>query len=143
MISIVPVEDLGKQALMNAMSTHFNRFGYASRIESDFGTNFVSLKSEVKNSEDQLRVLTVELQSLGVELVQRSPRASWLQGSAEHGVKMVKKAMKTYKSPLTAFGWLCLIEKTMRIVNSRPIGVRSTGEVLTPNDLNICHSNIM
>ena len=142
MISIVPVEDLGKQALMNAMSTHFNRFGYASRIESDFGTNFVSLKSEVKNSEDQLRVLTVELQSLGVELVQRSPRASWLQGSAEHGVKMVKKAMKTYKSPLTAFGWLCLIEKTMRIVNSRPIGVRSTGEVLTPNDLNICHSNI-
>ena len=149
-ISLVVVEDLSKQSLMNAMQTHFNRFGLAKRIESDLGTNFQAVLKELGKTggdddnfkDDDLKFLQRELQSSGVNLVQRSAHAPFLQGSAEHAVKMTKRALKCYKSPLTTFAWIQLLEKTMKILNRRPIGARTTGEVLTPDDLNPIHSGI-
>ena len=69
-------------------------------------------------------------------MVQRCPRTPYLQGSAEHAVKMTKKALKCYKSKLSSFTWINLLEHTMVILNRRPIGAKLTGEVLTPSDVN-------
>ena len=145
MIALTMVENLSRDALMRAMVNHMTRYGVPNTIESDLGTNFKSVKKQSESesegvTDDDLKVLKQNLQSYGVKFVQRSPKSPWLQGSAEFSVKMTKKAMKYFKSPLTTFQWVSTLEKTQKLVNRRPIGLSTTGDCLTPDDLNPCHS---
>ena len=130
---------------MRAMVNHMTRYGVPNTIESDLGTNFKSVKKQTESdsegvTDDDLMVLKQNLQSYGVKFVQRAPKSPWLQGSAEFSVKMTKKAMKYFKSPLTTFQWVSVLEKTQKLVNRRPIGLSTTGDCLTPDDLFPVHS---
>merc|ERR1719414_38830 len=69
-------------------------------------------------------------------MIQRSPRAPHLQGSAEHAVKLVKKALGFYKSPLHPISFQHFIEKAQYLVNRRPIGASLSGVTLCPSDIN-------
>ena len=62
-ITISPVEDLGKEAILNCLKTHFLRYGVSSRIECDFGTNFSAAKENLETdhlSEDDVKYITKE-----------------------------------------------------------------------------------
>lgn len=147
LISLTMVESLSMDHLLLAIKAHFARYGLSSRIESDLGTNFVAAAKQINEPADTLEdgditLLTRELRSQGCNMVQRCPRTPYLQGSAEHAVKLTKKALKVYKSALTSFSWVNLLEKTMAILNRRPIGARTTGEVLTPSDVNSVFSGV-
>ena len=139
MISLTMVESLSKEHLLAAIKSHFSRYGKSKRIESDLGTNFVATKKilEDENSvnDGDLKHLTEELKSEGCSMIQRCARSPFIQGSAEHAVKLTKKALKQYKSSLTTFNWINLLEKTMNILNLRPIGAKTTGEILCPADI--------
>ena len=145
MIALTMVENLSRDALMRAMITHMTRYGVPDTIESDLGTNFKSVKkqSEMEDervNDDDLKILKQNLQSYGVKFIQRAPKSPWIQGSAEFSVKMTKKALRYFKSPLTTTQWVATLEKAQKIINRRPIGLATTGEMLTPDDLNPVHS---
>lgn len=144
-ISLNLVESLSRDHLLAAIQCQFFRYGKSKRIEADFGLNFVAAAKVLDAPElddDDYKLLQRELQSEGCSLVQRSAKAPFIQGSAEHAVKMTKKAMKYYKSPMTAFCWIQLLEKTMFLLNRRPIGAKMSGQVLTPSDLNPVYSGV-
>ena len=142
LISLSMVQSLSMDHLLMAVLAHFHRYGKSARIESDLGTNFASMskqfkKESIPNGDEVMQELTQELKGHGVKFVQRCPKAPYLQGSAEHAVKMTKKALRYYyKSALTTFSWTNLLEGTMTIINRRPIGAKTTGEVLCPGDIN-------
>ena len=147
LISLSMVESLSLDHLLLAIKAHFARYGVSKRIESDLGSNFVAAAKHFNEPTDTLKdgdiqQLTQELKGEGCNIVQRCARTPYLQGSAEHAVKMTKKALKCYRSPLTSFSWVNLLEKTMAILNRRPIGVKTTGEVLTPSDVNSVFSGV-
>ena len=143
LISLSMVESLSMDHLLLAIKAHFARYGKSLRIESDLGSNFKAVAKHFNEEPDEetvkdgdIQQLTQELKSVGCNMVQRCPRTPYLQGSAEHAVKMTKKALKCYKSKLSSFTWINLLEHTMVILNRRPIGAKLTGEVLTPSDVN-------
>ena len=143
LISLSMVESLSMDHLLLAIKAHFARYGKSLRIESDLGSNFKAVAKLLNEEPDEetvkdgdIQQLTQELRSVGCNMVQRCPRTPYLQGSAEHAVKMTKKALKCYKSKLSSFTWINLLEHTMVILNRRPIGAKLTGEVLTPSDVN-------
>ena len=144
MISLTMVESLSKDHLLCALQAHFFRYGKSRRVECDLGTNFKSAASHMNQdqesndsmSEKDINNLQKELQSQGCTLVQRCAYSQWITGSAEHTVKLMKKALKEYKSPMNAFTWTQVLEKTQYLLNRRPIGVSTAGEVLTPADIN-------
>ena len=71
-ITNIPVEDLTKQALLNTFKLHFIQYGVSSRIECDFGTNFIAAKDNLETdhlSEDDVKYITEELKSQGTCLV--------------------------------------------------------------------------
>ena len=142
--SLTMVESLSKDHLLCSIQAHFHRYGKSQRIETDLGTNFSSAASHLDQpntnekgmNDTDVSFLKQELQSQGCTLVQRCAHSQWMTGSAEHMVKLMKQALKQYKSPMTAFTWNHVLEKTMYILNRRPIGVSSAGDVLTPADIN-------
>ena len=93
-ITISPIEDLGKEVILNALKTHFVRYGVSSRIECDFGTNFSAAKENLKTdhlSEEDVKYITEELKSQGTSLVQRCPRARWIQGGVVRANCFIKR----------------------------------------------------
>ena len=147
-ISVAQIESLSTEHLLATIQAQFYRFGKSTRIESDFGSNLTKLKklfeeNENKNdSENSLNELTLKLQTLGCSLIQRAPRAPWIQGSAEFAVKMTKKALNYCKTAINPIAFQQLLEKVMFIVNSRPLGLTSTGETFTPLSINPIFSRI-
>ena len=129
---------------MCGIGAQFARYGKSKTIESDFGTNFTSLATNIQEKEatDALKFIELELQSKGCSLIQRSPKAPWIQGSAEHSVKLMKQSLKVFKSPMNTFKWTQTLERVMNIVNRRPIGMKTSMEVITPADLNPYHSGV-
>ena len=98
-ITITVVEGLNKESIINSLRQHFHRYGSTSRIECDFGTNFVSAKSELESSgvdvhekveSSDIKHITEEMKSAGVKLIQRSPKAPFLQGGIERANAMIK-----------------------------------------------------
>ena len=131
-ITINPVEDLSKQALLNTFKLHFIRYGVSSRIECDLGTNFVAVKDNLESdhlSEGDIKYITEELKSQGTCLVQRSPRAPWIQGGVERANSFIKRFLpgKHY----TLFQLITYLEYVQMVLNRRPLGVRH-GEILEP-----------
>ena len=143
-ISLGMLESLSKEHLMCGIEAQFARYGKSKTIESDFGTNFTSLATNIQEKEanDALKFIELELQSKGCSLIQRSPKAPWIQGSAEHSVKLMKQSLKVFKSPMNTFKWTQTLERVMNIVNRRPIGMKTSMEVITPADLNPYHSGV-
>ena len=143
-ISLGMLKSLSKEHLMCGIEAQFARYGKSKTIESDFGTNFTSLATNIQEKEanDALKFIELELQSKGCSLIQRSPKAPWIQGSAEHSVKLMKQSLKVFKSPMNTFKWTQTLERVMNIVNRRPIGMKTSMEVITPADLNPYHSGV-
>ena len=144
LISLSMVQSLSMDHLLMAILAHFHRYGKSARIESDLGTNFVATAKQFteddtnpQEANEVMQQLTQELKGVGCKFIQRCARAPYLQGSAEHAVKMTKKALRYYyKSALPSFTWTNILEGTMSILNRRPIGAKLSGEVLTPSDVN-------
>ena len=100
------------------MQQHFLRFGRAQRIECDFATNFASSKEAVEEdivTDDDIEIMKKNLTSGGTKLIQRSPRAAFLQGSAEHGVKICKKMIPS-KYTMNVFQWVLATEEIISLV---------------------------
>ena len=136
-ISINLVESLSREHLLNAMQQHFLRFGRAQRIECDFATNFASSKEAVEEdivSDGDIEFMKKKLTSGGTKLIQRSPRAAFLQGSAEHSVKICKRMIPS-KYTMNVFQWVLATEEIISLVNARPIGISSTLTSLSPSCL--------
>ena len=149
LVSFSIVESLSKDHLLCTLQAHFARYGKSTRIETDLGTNFTASAKHLNGKEDtdkmdegESKQLQLELQSLGCTIVQRCPSAPHIQGSAEHTVKLLKTALKSYKSAFTPFQWIYNLENAQHTVNSRPIGLSSTGDVLTPSDINPVHTGV-
>ena len=66
---------------------HFLRYGQLTQIDTDFGTNFSAAKETLENTKlidtDDIKKISEALKSEWVTLVQRTPKASFIQGSNE------------------------------------------------------------
>ena len=136
-ISIVPVESLSAKHLMNAVKHHTLRFGQFLRIEVDLGTNFVGAKDDIEAeavSESEASELAREIRKTGADMIQRSAKSPFLQGSAEHSVKIIKKILPT-KHTMTLAEWFLSFNMAMDLVNKRPIGISNTMESFSPQSI--------
>jgi hypothetical protein len=136
-ISLTLVESLSKESILNAFKIHALRYGESQQIETDFGTNFSSAKNILQEgdviSEEDVKWITETLKSSGVHLVQRVPKAPWIQGSIERANSVIKKIMPGKK--MTVFQLALLIENIIFHVNRRPIGCSTTLESIRPADI--------
>ena len=143
-ISLSLLESMDSEVLLKTIRMHGLRYGKTDTIHADFGTNFCGAKSDLEEKDsfdlDKMRQVKLELQSQGTELVQKSPKAPWVQGSAENAVKLCKKVISK-KTTCSVFNWLRLLEFAEWTLNNRPLGVQSDLEVLTPNKYKPIHSN--
>ena len=81
-------------------------------MRADFGSNYVGIKKDLEMEsldQEEVKRIQLELQSSGTQLVQKSPKTPWVQGSAEHAVKLTKKVIPR-KYSFTIFQWLRLME---------------------------------
>ena len=109
-----------------------------------FGSNYVGIKADLEEADcldqEEIKQVQLELQSQGTQLVQKSPKSPWVQGSAENAVKLCKKVIPK-KFSCSVFQWLRLTEFVEYTLNNRPIGIKTDLEVLTPNCYKPVHSN--
>ena len=119
-------------------------WGPPDTIHADFGTNYVGIKADLgevdRLDHDQIQQVLLGLQSQGTQLIQKSPKAPWVQGSAENAVKLCKKVIPK-RITCSVFQWLRLMDFTEFTLNNRPIGIQSDLEVLTPNSYKSVHFN--
>ena len=143
-ITLTVVESLSKESIINALKAHFNRYGKSKTIETDFGTNFVAAKSllEQENIDvHDVKEIENELKSSGVTLIQRTPKAPFIQGSIEKANALIKRILP-YKR-MTLFQLLNILEYVMFNINKRPIGLTSTLDQVTPSDIIPVWSNLL
>ena len=66
-------------------------------METDFRTNFLAPKETLENAElidtDDIKKISEALKSEGVTLVQRTPKAPFIQGSIERANLLIKKIL--------------------------------------------------
>ena len=139
-ISVTPIENLSKQALMNSLNQHFWRFGVTTKITADFATNFSSvakdLEAENTLSNEDLKSLNQDLKSAhGCEIIQKSPLSPHIQGGIERANSLIKSIIP--HSTLTMFQLLTYLESCMYTINRRPIGARHSSnlETVRPSDI--------
>jgi hypothetical protein len=130
------VESLSKESILNAFKMHALRYGESQQIETDFGTNFSSARETLQEgdviSEDDVKKITQTLKSEGVHLVQRVPKAPWIQGSIERANSVIKKIMPGKK--MTVFQLAVLIENIIFHIKRRPM-CSTTLESIRPADI--------
>lgn len=149
-ISCVPVRSLSKDALKRGFEQHFFRHGRCSRVECDFGSNYSSLRKDYSDeeldflSDDDMRSFAAEMNSESrVLIVQRTPRSSATQGSAEYANKMVQKFMRNcFSGKLDLLEIQYLLDKCLYLVNNRPIGLSDSLVTLCPNNLRPVQSDL-
>ena len=141
---IHPLESLSKQSLLDAFEAITFRYKVIRRCYTDCGTNFLSMANEEDSvmSEEEMRRFGAEMRSRGTEIKMRVPHAPWISGGAEAQMKNLAKAMTNMKHTMNPFKWSRSLEKIQFLVNSRPVGLSTNLEVLTPNDISSLHSNI-
>ena len=63
-------------------------YGKSDSIHPDYGTNYVGIKADLADvnrlDHEQIQQVLLGLQSQGTQLIQKSPKAPWIQGSAEN-----------------------------------------------------------
>ena len=148
-IILHPLEGLSKQNLLDALETVFFRYGRMSKIRSDFGSNFVSVREELAGTGDviasdaELREFSSQMRSRGTEIELKAPHMPWASaGGAESMNKNIFKCMGEVKQSFTAFQFIRFLEKCQFLINERPISLSNTLEVLCPNDVSSLHTKI-
>ena len=139
-ISLHLLENMSSNCLLQAFRKQFLRFGKSSVISADFGSNYSGAKDALLD-ETETELITHTLQSEGTQLIQRSPKMPWVQGSSEHSIFLTKRAIPV-KESMNFFQWDRALEEAMVILNNRPLGVFADMEILTPNSLNPVHSGM-
>ena len=122
-ISVTVVESLSKESILNALKLHSLRFGVSKEIQTDFGTNFSAAKETLEAEQimdEDIKRIYQALKSDGISLIQRSPKAPFIQGGIERANSMIKKILPGKK--MTIFQLILLCEFVMFHVNRRPIG---------------------
>jgi hypothetical protein len=138
-VSLLPVESLSKIHILDAFRRHFLRYGESKLIETDFGSNFTSAKSDMENpdealiNEDDVKDITESLKLQGIKMSQRSPLSPWIQGGIERANLVIKRVIPWKR--MTLFQLLNVLEFAVHTINRRPIGVSSTLETLAPQDI--------
>ena len=122
-ISLNVVESLSKESVLNSFGMHFLRYGQSTKIWTDFGTNFSAAKETLENAElidnDDIKKISETLKSEGVTLVQRTPKAPFVQGSVEKANSLIKKILPGKR--MNVFQLILLCEFIMYHINIRPI----------------------
>ena len=148
-ITVTVVEGLNKENIINSLKAHFHRYGKSTRIECDFGTNFVSAKNLLESSgvdahekveSSDIKHITQEMQSAGEKLIQRAPRAPFIQGGIERANAMIKHLIP--RKRMTIFQLLNFLEYAQHHINKRPIGLNTSMENITPSNIIPVWSNI-
>lgn len=144
-----PLEGLSKQNLLDALETIFYRYGKITKIRSDWGTNFVSVRQDLAGTEDEIATnedlldFTNQMKSRGTVIELKSPHMPWASaGGAEAMNKNISKCMGQVKQSFTAFQFIRFLEKCQFLINERPISLSNTLEVLCPNDISSTHTRI-
>ena len=131
------VESLSKVSIMNAFHQHFHRYGRGLIIECDFGTNYSAAKAQLEEEEivenKDIEGVSQSLKSEGIQLVQRSPKSPWVQGSIEQSNQVIKKILPGKK--LTMFQLINVLEHIMFHINWCPISTTTTLDQLRPCDI--------
>ena len=134
-ISVIVVESLSKESILNALKLHSLMFGVSREIETDFGTNFSAARQTLEEEQivdEDVRKISQALKSDGITLIQRSPKAPFIQCGIERANSMIKKILPGKK--MTIFQLILVLEFVMFHVNRRPIGVTTTLEHIRPAD---------
>ena len=96
-ITVTVVDSLSRESILNALKMHFLRFGQSTTMETDFGTNFSAAKSILESEDlignDDIKRISETLKSEGVTLIQRTPKAPFIQGSIERANSLIKKIL--------------------------------------------------
>ena len=141
------LEGLSKQNLLDAIECIFYRYGLIKEIRTDFGTQFVAARKELGGegvmSDSELEKFGIELQSRGTKINLRVPKAPWIQGGVESMMKNLRKSMYGMKMSMNQFKWQTSLERMQFFINQRPVGLSTSLEVLTPNDISSAHSKIL
>ena len=112
------VESLSKVSIINAFHQHFHRYGRSLIIECDFGTNYSAAKAQLEEEEKDIEGVCQSLKSEGVQLVQRSPKSPWVQGSIKRSNQVIKKILPGKR--LTMFQLINVLEHIIFHMNRRP-----------------------
>ena len=96
-ISLMPVESLSKASILNTFKAHFLRFGQTQLIETDWGTNFVAARADMITEDtldkEDVKEITENLKSEGIELTLHVPKTPWITGGVERRNQIVKKVL--------------------------------------------------
>ena len=82
---------------------------------------------------DDIKKISETLKSEGVTLVQRTPKAPFIQGSVERANLLIKKILLGKR--MNVFQLMLICEFIMYHINRRPIGISSTLERVRPADI--------
>ena len=100
---------MNSEVLLQTIRIHSLRYGKTETIHADFGSNYVGIKQDLETpdslDQEEIKQIQLELQSQGTQLVQKSPKTPWVQGSAENAVKLTKKVIPQ-KYSCMIFQWL-------------------------------------
>ena len=118
---------MDSEVLLQTIRMHGLRYGKTDTIHVYFGSNYVGIKQDLETTDsldqEEIKQVQLELQSQGTQLIQKSPKTPWVQGSAENAVKLCKKVIPKMYS-CTIFQWLRLMEFIEWNLNNRPIGLQ-------------------
>ena len=85
-LTILVVEDLSTEAIINAIMAHVFRFGRTKVIESDCGTNYKGaqrlLQAEDELADVEWPLIKSKLKSRGIQLVTRGAKMPWVMGGS-------------------------------------------------------------
>ena len=90
-ISLSLLESMNSEVLLQTIKMHSLRYGKTEIIHADFGSNYVGIKQDLEMEsldQEEVKRIQLELQSSGTQLVHKSPKTPWVQGSAEHAVSL-------------------------------------------------------
>ena len=136
-ITLTVVESLSKTSILDSLKQHFLRYGQSQMIETDFGSNFSAAKGDLEDEEKldkkDVQEISESLKSEGVKLVQRTPKAPWIQGGIERANLVIKKILPGKR--MTLFQLLAVCEYITYTINRRPIGISSSLENVKPADV--------
>ena len=102
------LEGLSKNNLLEALDSIFYRYGKISKMRTDWGTNFVSVREDLAGADEEVATdaelgeFTNQMKSRGTEIVLKSPHMPWASaGGSESMNKNIYKCMNQVKQSYT------------------------------------------
>lgn len=152
-VHIEMLEDLSRDAFINALRCFISLRGAVSQLHCDQGTNFVGAKNELKEALKQCDTKALEafLADRQCEFIFNAPSASHAGGVWERQIRTIRNVLKVTIAQcpgrLDDTSLRTLFYEAMAIVNNRPLSVDSINdprslEPLTPNHLILMKSKM-